>query len=70
MLFKYSDSILFFMKKMNERGRPRRKNLAFQPIFIRFTKAQHEKLRGISAKKDISIMSIARRAVGKYLEGM
>lgn len=59
---------VFWSKKMNS-GRPKKENLAIQPMLIRFTKIQHTKLREISEKSDVSIASIVRLAVSKYLGG-
>ena len=60
--------IAFCVKKMN--GRPKKENLAERPLLIRFTKKQYDTLRKISGEDDISIASIVRSAVGKYLRGL
>jgi hypothetical protein len=54
---------------MNSRGRPKNKNLANQQLLVRFTKEQYTKLREFAKREDVSITSIVRSAVTKYLEG-
>jgi len=58
---------LFEVETMN--GRPKKKNLAQKPLFVRFTGKQYTALRKISEEDDVSIASIVRQAVAKYLRG-
>ncbi len=51
------------------KGRSKNENLAVRPMMVRFTKKQHKELKVVSEKSDVSIASLVRLAVSKYLGG-